>query len=853
MDVEGTVLTSPSYTVEGWLQAVVPGSVLATLVANGKVPDPYYGDCSKAILDITDRRAGAGYYTYWFYNQFDLQAIAPGTRVELQFDGINDTAETYLNGQKLESTATGMFVRRGFDVTAFVRPGKNQLAVLVHPPDPPGVPNGNGGKNDDRNIGESVVARYPVGWDWVIPMADRSAGLWDRVTVRLTGPVVIGPLHVVTSVPGVRVPGGQQAPASVTIRTPLENTSKVSVTGILEYAIAGKTEQSVTVIIPPSGEHEVTHEFTHTIEEPRLWWPNGLGRPELYTLDVSFTIAGVMSDHTATRFGIRQIDVSKIELPRRGGSRSTRVFAVNGQRIFLRGGNWIGTDAMFRFSANEKRYRDEVRMHADANLNILRVWGGGISERTPFYDACDELGMLVMQDFWISGEYNPDSRPEEWREAFLACARDNIKRLRNHPSLLFWSAGNEASPPQDVLEKLKGYIEGNGGDALDGTRILVPLSTDISGSSDNPNEDGPYGVLPPKFFFSNRFTNPINPEIGSVGTPTYESMQRFMPPDALKKFPKECQPYDQLNAVWQHHDYIPYFDKDECPVDQIAIYGAVCNTEEFCYRAQLANYIQYRALFEGFSALMWNWYAGVFLWKSQSPWPGLRGQLYDWYLEQTGGLFGVRRACEPVHIQLDLEKQEVMVVNTSSAAFEGSATASIYDLLGTVTSGGVHNVSVKPPAAVSLFGLQNVPKTPGTVYFVDLRLANQGGEVVSTNLYWLSTGDDYQALQKLRPAKVDATGRLQRAGDRWVLTAELSCPTPQPVAFWIQLQVRAQSGERPRPVFYSDNYLSLAPGSRRTITVDMAAEDVPADAEPELWLEGWNVAETRIPLGRLNK
>ena len=156
-------------------------------------------------------------------------------------------------------------------------------------------------------------------------MADRSAGLWDRVTVRLTGPVVIGPLHVVTSVPGVRVPGGQQAPASVTIRTPLENTSKVSVTGILEYAIAGKTEQSVTVIIPPSGEHEVTHEFTHTIEEPRLWWPNGLGRPELYTLDVSFTIAGVMSDHTATRFGIRQIDVSKIELPRRGGSRSTRV------------------------------------------------------------------------------------------------------------------------------------------------------------------------------------------------------------------------------------------------------------------------------------------------------------------------------------------------------------------------------------------------------------------------------------------------------------------------------------------------------------------------------------------------
>jgi mannosylglycoprotein endo-beta-mannosidase len=850
------VLTSPSYTIEGWLEAVVPGSVLATLVKNGKIPDPYYGDCSQSILDITDPLAGAGYYTYWFYNAFDLPAIAPGTRVELRFDGINDAAETYLNGQKLESTARGMFARRSFDVTAFVRPGKNQLAVLVHPPDPPGVPNSkrNGG-NFEFNIGESVVARYPVGWDWVISMADRSAGQWDRVTVRLTGPVVIGPLHVVTSVPGVRVPGGSQAPASVTIRTPLKNTSKISVTGILEYAIAGKTEKAVAVTVPPGGgEHEFNHEFTHSIEEPRLWWPNGLGRPELYTLDVSFTIAGVVSDHTATRFGIRQFDVSTIDVSTIDvSSRKTRVFSINGQRIFLRGGNWIGTDAMFRFSANEKRYRDEVRMHADANLNILRVWGGGIAERTPFYDACDELGMLVMQDFWVSGEYYNPQPPNEWIEAFLACARDTIERLRNHPSLLFWSGGNEQTPPPDVATKLKGYIEGSGGEALDGTRIYVPLSTDISDSSEVQYEDGPYVILPPKFFFSNHFTNPINPEIGSVGTPTYESVQRFMPPDALKNFPKANQLYKELDPVWRLHDYIAY-SSDDSPHDQIAIYVKAghtdpSNTEDFCRLAQLANYIQYRALFEGFSAHMWSWYAGVFLWKTQNPWPGLRGQLYDWYLEQTGGLFGVRCACEPVHVQLDLDKYEVMVVNTSSAAFEGKATASIYDLSGTVTNGGVHNVSVQPPAAKSLFGLQNVPKTPGTVYFVDLRLANQGGEVVSTNLYWLSTGDDYQALNKLPPAKVDATGRIQRAGDRWVLTAELSCPTPQPVAFWIRLQVR-QSGERPRPVFYSDNYLSLAPGTSRTITVDMAAEDVPADEEPELWLEGWNVAETRIPLAR---
>lgn len=145
---------------------MVPGSVVATLVKNKKAPDPYYGDDSRSIPDISE--AGAGHYTYWFYNAFHLPAPGPGRRVELRFDGINYGASVYLNGRKLDAEATGMFRRRVFDITAFAG-GDNRLAVLVTPPDPPGRPGGNGGQPDQPNIGESVVARYPVGWGWVIP------------------------------------------------------------------------------------------------------------------------------------------------------------------------------------------------------------------------------------------------------------------------------------------------------------------------------------------------------------------------------------------------------------------------------------------------------------------------------------------------------------------------------------------------------------------------------------------------------------------------------------------------------------------------------------------------------------
>ena len=837
VSVDGTVLTSSSYNVEGWLNAVVPGSVLATLVKNNKVSDPYYGDNSKSIPDVGS--TGVAFYTYWFYNAFNLPPPVSGRRVQLRFDGINYSASVYLNGRKLGDTV-GMFRRHVFDITPFVIAGQNKLAVLVTPPNPPGLTTEhiNGGNSGQPNIAENVVARYPVGWDWVIPMPDRSTGIWDQVSIYFSGPVVIGDPHVVTRVPGVRVPGAQKDPALLTLSATITNTSAAPVSGVLSCSVDGRTDsRSVTL---KAGEIQAVT-FQRQINNPRLWWPNGLGQPELYPVTLAFSVGAVESDQRNFRVGLREIDVSTINV----SGRSTRVFHVNGQPVFLRGGNWIGTDAMFRYSTDAKRYRDEVRMHAEANLNLIRVWGGGIAERDPFYEACDEYGLMVMQDFWISGEYfQPFS--DIWYTVFQASAQDTIKRLQYHPSLLYWSGGNEMTPPAPIGKILQGWIEGApGSEVLDGTRVYVDCSTNISGSSNDLNEDGPYGILDPVNFFQPKFTNPINPELGSVGTPTFESLRLFLPEPALSQFPWQ----GHVNEIWDHHDYIPYKSSGST-VDQIAIYGEKpVSTERFADLAQLANYVQYRALFEGFSAHMWEWYAGVFIWKSQNPWTGLRGQLYDWYLEQTGGLFGVRQACEPVHLQLDLTNNKVMLVNTSAVAFQGTATATLYDLPGTSWSGGGVTVPAKqPPATQVLFPLLNVPTAENTVYFVDLRLANPRGQHVSANFYWLTTGD-YGLLRDLAPAKIEAIGTLTQRGDRWNAIVALTNFVGQPVAFWIRLQILTSNGtKRVLPVFYDDNYISLIPGERREIHIDFAAADVPSGEAPEIWIERWNVKRSRVQI-----
>ena len=514
----------------------------------------------------------------------------------------------------------------------------------------------------------------------------------------------------------------------------------------------------------------------------------------------------------------------------------------------MKGGNWIISDAMLRFSPG--RYDAEVRFHRDMNLNLIRIWGGAITERPEFYAACDKYGMLVMQDFWGSGDCNgrwqdPMKLDDQWTRRnypddhalFLASASDQIKLLRNHPSLAIWCGGNEITLPQDIFHPLKDSIL----PALDGTRWFIDYSNSDSMSYNflGGNGDGPYGIQDPKTFFQNR-TYPFNSEVGSVGLGDYESLERFMP-EANRVVPADRRgPEDFTDSVWNYHKYISYGRS-------IEPYGKSTDIKDFTEKAQLVNYDQYRALIEGFSTHMWEWYTGVIIWKTQNPWTAMRGQMYDYYLDPNACLYGLRKAGEPVHILFNPADSMVMVVNNSFETHRDMMLqVKLVDMKGKEKLITQVFSEIGPTLAKKYLSVKRELKRAAAEEgaFLVLRLLNTQQQIISDNMYWLpdSTGN-YSGLQKMAKAGLQVTAKTSATGK---ITVTMTNPANGPVAFFNRISlVDAQTKKRVLPVFYSDNYISVLPGEQKTVLIDYTPT---AGTMPLVELRGWNTEKQWYPV-----
>jgi mannosylglycoprotein endo-beta-mannosidase len=645
----GSEISKTGFSVNNWMPATVPGTVLTTLLNNKKVPDPFYGMNNEKIPDVY--KTGNDYYTYWFVKDFEERALG-NEQVWLQFRGINYKAEIYLNGKKVNpKTQVGMHIRAQYNITKLLAAnGKNRLAVIVYPPDFPGNPNG--GQGGDGTIAKGLTTQYTAGWDWIQPTRDRNTGIWDKVTIEKTKSINIRNPQVITLVPGKRLPEGKQNPATVKVSVEVENPTGQSVSGTLQYQIAGKLiKQPITIAANKTATVKLPD---LQLENPKLWWPSGYGAQNLYDLKIEFVTANQVLDQEQLKVGVRQIDNIWNEHTKSMGA------YVNGQKIFIKGGNWIISDAMLRFS--DARYDAEIRYHKDMNLNLIRIWGGAILERPEFYNACDKYGLLVFQDFWFSGDCNgrwvdPMKKEDQWtrrnypddHNLTLTAIEDQIKMIRNHASLAFWCGGNEITPPEDILEPLKNDILPR----LDGTRKLFDFSNsdEMSFNAIGGNGDGPYGIQDIKTFWGTR-TFPYNSEVGSVGVGDYVSLLRFIPKENLIAPQYKAKP----DSVWDYHKYISY-------EQYLNPYGKPKNAEDFAMKAQLANYDQYRALMEGFSNKMWDWYTGSIIWKTQNPWTAMRGQMYDYYLDPNACLYGLRKGSEPLHVMMNPLDSMVTIVN----------------------------------------------------------------------------------------------------------------------------------------------------------------------------------------------
>jgi len=846
---QGADISGSSFSTAGWKKAVVPGTVLTTMLENKEVPDPYFGMNNNLIPDVYT--AGREYYTYWFVKDFKEAVPAADGQVWLKFRGINYSCDIFLNGKKVNAAPfKGMYLRKSFNITKLLsKTGTNRLAVIVHPPDVVGNPNG--GQGGDGTIARGVSSQYTAGWDWIRPIRDRNTGIWDKVFIERTGSVSLDNPHVITLVPGKRKATGAQEPALIKVTAELKNSTATEVSGNLVYTIDGKKVMQ-SVLLKANSAAEIKFPDL-VLKNPKLWWPAGYGKQDLYDLKISFLEKGTkLTDSETVSVGVREIQTEW------NNTTSSKQISVNGQKIFIKGGNWIMSDAMLRLT--KERYDAEIRYHRDMNLNLIRIWGGSLVERPEFYEACDKYGMLVFQDFWMSGDANgrwvdPMKAEDQWtrrkypddHNLFLESAADAIKMIRNYPSLAIWCGGNEITPPEDILVPLKDKLIPE----LDGTRWFVDYSNsdDMSRNVIGGNGDGPYGIQNISTFWNTK-TYPFNSEVGSVGVGDLESLERILPKSSLvapqfipadKREPKG--PSEKADSVWDYHNYLGVGYEDH-----ILPYGKPTSIGDFALKAQLVNYNQYRGLMEGFSSHMWEWYTGVIIWKTQNPWTSMRGQMYDYYLDPNACLFGLRSGSESLHSMYNPEDGMVMVVNNGFEARRNlMLVIKSYDMDGKETNLMQVFCFMDPSSHKRIGSLKKavdeLSAKKGS--FLSMQLLDENKKILSDNLYWMADSKGmYSGLNELKAAPLKTSAKQLKNGK---IEVTLANAANGQVSFFNRISlVDAKTKQRILPVFYDDNYFSILPGAEKKVIIDYTPEK--GAAMPVLTLKNYAGNEQTIQI-----
>lgn len=859
-------IAQPGFEAGGWLPATVPGTILATYVANGIHPDPAYGLNNLQIPESLSRQ------DYWLRTEFIRPESGARAHQAIAFQGINYAAEIWVNGERLGATE-GAFTRGRFVLPArFTAGDRIAVAVRVSPPLNPGLPHEESltagpGQNGGAMTIDGPTFSASEGWDWIPTVRDRNTGVWQDVVLEASGDVRIGDPHVNTV-----LPLADKSLAELTFAVPVINDSTAERTVEIEARFGDVTLRQNARVAPLSTStvRFAPDAFAQLrIRNPELWWPNGYGAPKLHDLALTVSVDGQVSDARKVRFGIREVsyELSLIDtaeelqrvavLPARSegeqlldvthkairkveggwavslargvaGSPALApvkdaalaphlLLKVNGVPIAVRGGNWGMDDWMKRVS--RERMEPYFRLHREANVNTIRNWMGQSTESV-FYDLADEYGLLVLNDFWISTQ-DHNGEPGD-TGLFLANAADTISRFQHHPSIALWIGRNEGVPPPVINAGLEKLVR-----TIDGTRAYLPNSRDV-----NMSNSGPWNYQPPEAYFT-RVGRGFSTEVGTPSFPTLETFKAMMPPE--DQWP--------ISDAWAYHDWHQGKAGDVASFMKAMQnrFGAPTDLVDFENKAQLLNYESHRAIFEGMNAGLFTRNSGRLLWMTHPAWPSTTWQIYSHDYDTHAAFFGAKKGSEPVHAQVNLPDRTLAVVNSLAAPVSG-ARLRVRNLALDGTLLDERMIAVDAPALGVITVGEAVPEAVfarAPVVITKLELLASDGTVLSENLYWLAREPaDYRAMCAMDKVAVSLSARMMAGSDERVIEATLSNPGSRP-ALMVKLAVVDAAGERVLPAYWSDNYVSLLPGETRVVTIRAPLSAAVPDS---ISVRGWNVA-----------
>ncbi len=793
-----------------WLPATIPGTVHTDLLDNKKIEDPYYrlNELDQQWIDKVD----------WEYKStFSVdKSFLNRDKVVLDFEGLDTYADVSLNGEKVLS-ADNMFREWQVDVKDLLKEGDNELHIVFRSPIVEGLKkydaNGfvyPGGENDQAERGEvednkrvSIYTRkagYHYGWDWGPRLV--TSGIWKPVYLKAWDEATIENLQIVqhevsdekaTFTAVFEVDAVKKANATITINNEGE-----------------KLASSEVSLSPGVNKYSVDFE----IAKPQLWWTNGLGEAHLYNLTGVLNVKGrtVTED---TRLGIRTLELVR----EKDDDGTSFYFKLNGHPVFMKGANYIPND-MFLPRVTDENYRTVVETAKNSNNNMLRVWGGGIYENDIFYDLCDENGILIWQDFMFACAMFPNN--PEFLDNIKHEAIDNVKRLRNHPSIALWCGNNEiltawntwgwkkvaADQGDDVPDKVwQAYVDIFHKTLPDVVNEYDPSrsywgsspSSGIGVQADLVNGDEHYwGVWWGKEPFKNYATHipRFMSEYGFQSFPEIATVRKYATPED----------YDILSEVMNSHqrssignETIEYYMLQE--------YKHPKDFESFLYVGQVLQAEGIKFGLEGHRRAM-PFNMGSLYWQINDVWPVASWSSTDYYQNWKALQYYVKKGFDQVLVSPYEEgiKFKVGIVNDRLEDINAELRLKMVGFDGKVIWEDAFLVDIPANSSDDYFDVNKNEyrykyrrQLKNTVFVAEIV---ENGKVLSKNMFYF---EPFKSL-KVEAPKVDYT--VQKTDNGF----DISISTDK-LAKSIYLQIGDEKG------FFSDNYFDMLPNDKVTVNL----------------------------------
>ena len=616
--------------------AQVPGDITIDLWKAGLYDDPKvsfnYKECAWVLRED---------FEYILDFEISKEMLAQ-EKLTLKFLGIDTFAEVYLNGEKLFD-AENMFLGYEQDVTAAAKAGKNRLSVVMRST----VVRG---ESYDASKYFSCFNPYRIflrkaqchfGWDWAPDLP--GYGIWQDVVLTAGSAARIENVNYRTKTDGsvtffVTLDTADRREKDLTLRYLLTRSPEGGLeSGCYEYAAAAGGQKNFA---------------SFRVEEPRLWWCNGMGEPALYPYRIELYENGELLSAEEGKLGIREAEIEELPI---GHDKLSFTLKLNGRRVFVKGSNWVPAEC-FTGTIRDEKYEALVRCAKDGNLNMLRVWGGGMYEKDVFYRLCDENGIMVWQDFMFACADIPEDDPAFVQNALADC-RYNLLRLRTHPSIVCWCGGNEKTGTYGKMishgdyfldHMLQGVVS-----TLDKSRPYFRQSPHAYSDIGN---DGSSGETHHSVFndLLNGSFRDYRKELAKQNT-SFNSEVAIMGPcceKSYRAFLKEGELWP-TGPVWDdRYRENPYAAIRRTFVDiqkQYAkeMYGDFKNLGDFIAKSMSVHADSLKMEIEYARSQKWN-NSGIMNWMFSDIWPTGTWSVIDYYLRPKQAYYGMKRAFAPV-------------------------------------------------------------------------------------------------------------------------------------------------------------------------------------------------------------